>query len=192
MCSAFLRYATPLLMSRQPSDSFFTCQNHTITFCPLIFFLKHFYGEIEETWRIKVKSLKNTNFPSAIKKCILEISWYLRKHRVLETTNPRRFCSSRALIADITKLTFELWNSSFGILAMLVMTASSPHMKYTNLLMKQMDAATDAFFIEERLAARLPATERAKSFWPCCHKEKAYTCKPSSSSTPWTTYHTNV
>ena len=50
--------------------------------------------------------------------------------------------------------------------------------------MKHIDVATDVFCIEERVAARLLATERAKSFSPSCHNEKPYTCKPSSSSAP--------
>jgi len=54
-----------------------------------------------------------------------------------------------------------------------------------------MDVATVVLCIEERVAARLLTTERAKSFLPSCHKEKAYTCKPSSSSAP-KKYHTMV
>lgn len=67
---------------------------------------------------------------------------------------------------------------------MLVVTASSPRMQYSNLQMRLMDVATRDFSTEERLAARLLATERAKSFSPSCHKEKAYTCKPSMSRAP--------
>jgi len=55
-----------------------------------------------------------------------------------------------------------------------------------------MDVATEVFCIEERVAARLLVTERAKSFLPSCHREKAYTCKPSSSSAPKKVYHIMV
>lgn len=52
--------------------------------------------------------------------------------------------------------------------------------------MKLIEEATDVLSRDKILDARVLTTDRANSFFPSCHNDRAYICKPFESSRPRT------